>query len=236
MRKTGILAATVFAVVSAAAHAQTKQPAQTEYDPPGGRGRPVVVISGQSGPANYVPFASELAAHGYYTVLVDSNELWLASGAGFELLKGIVVRAQASPKALPGKAGVVGFSKGGGVALAYATRMQETVAGVVAYYPLTSFITDAGGFLARAKVPTLMMPAVRDTYQNCCLIDTARKIAAAATKAAGTPVIEIVEFPDADHGFNLKGPAFRSNDAADAFRRTLAHLRKTVGEPAAKTN
>ena len=121
-------------------------------------------------------------------MLVDSNALWLPGGAGEGLLKDVLLRAQASPKALSGKVGIVGFSTGGGVSLAYATRMPELVAGVATFYPLTNFITEVDGFVGRTKVPTLVMPAALDTYKNCCLIEMARKVAAAVRRPDVEPV------------------------------------------------
>ena len=47
-----------------------------------------------------------------------------------------IERAQRSPKALPGKTVVIGFSMGGGGALTYAAGMPDLVSAVVAYYPI----------------------------------------------------------------------------------------------------
>jgi dienelactone hydrolase len=73
--------------------------------------------------------------------------------------------------------------------------------------------------------------AVHDAEKNCCMIDMARKLAAAA-KAGGEP-LELTEYPNANHGFNLRAVAnYREQDAADAFARTLAHLKKYLAPPA----
>jgi hypothetical protein len=44
-------------------------------------------------------------------------------------------------------------------------------------------------------VPTIVLAGVRDTYMGCCLIDMARRLAAAA-KAGGQP-LELTEYPNA---------------------------------------
>jgi pimeloyl-ACP methyl ester carboxylesterase len=213
------------------AYGQSDLPKQKEYEPPNGKGRVVIVLSGQSGPASYIPFAKELAKQGYYTALFDGNDFWLKGGGGEALLKGVIARAQQSPHALPGKVGVIGFSLGGGATLAYATRDPELVSAVVTMYPLTNWIKDPDAFVSRVKVPTILLAAARDTYKNCCLIEMARKLSTAAAKTPGGPAtLEVIEYPDADHGFNLRdNKAWRSNDAADALRRALSHLRLYLG-------
>jgi dienelactone hydrolase len=226
-----VIAIMLFVCVSQVC-AQERLPSQKEFVPPNGKGRVVVVISGQTGPGSYAYFAKDIAGQGYDTVLVDGNALWKKgfwnSGAGWPLLKGVIARAQQSPHALPGKAAVIGFSLGGAPSLAYATRTPDSVSAVVAYYPATYFITNPGDFVSKMKVPTLMFPGVLDTYKKCCLIETARKLAEAAN-ARKIP-LRVVEYPDAAHGWAIKySKEWRGNDAADAFRRTLEHLRENSG-------
>ena len=78
------------------------------------------------------------------------------------------------------------------------------------------------------NVPTLMFAGVLDTYKDCCVIERARKLAESAGKEGGRRVVlTVVEYPDAGHGFAIKDPkTWRSNDAADAFRRTLDYLKQ----------
>jgi dienelactone hydrolase len=224
MKAVSLITALFLTSGFAHAFAEEKPIASTEYLPPSGKGRVVVMISGLSGPTDYVPIAREIAKSGYYAVLVDGNDIWRPGGTK-DLMTGVIVHAQQSPNALPGKVGVVAFSLGGGPALAYAANEPDLVAAVVAFYPLTNYITDPTGFVAtRIKVPTIVLAGVRDTYKGCCLIDMARKLAAAA-KAGGQPLV-LTEYPDANHGFNLAGANFRQKDAADGFSRTLAHLQK----------
>ena len=44
-------------------------------------------------------------------------------------------------------------------------------------------------------------------------------------KARGLP-LELVVYPDADHGFNLDGRQYRAGDTADAWRRAQEMLAK----------
>ena len=206
-------------------------PSRSEYEPPNGKGRVVVVVSGQSGPGSYRDVTKDLSERGYYAVLVDGNDFWKKGVDGMARLKGVITSAQQSPHALPGKAAVVGFSLGGASSLAYATRLPELVSAVVVYYPATYYITDASDFVSKIKVPTLIFAGVRDTYKNCCVIETARKLADAAKVNESKVPLEVVEYPDAGHGFSIKfGKEWRADDAADAFRRTLDHLRQYPGE------
>jgi dienelactone hydrolase len=205
-------------------------PVQSEFGPAAGKGRVVVVVSGQTGPGSYEYFAKDLAAQGYDAVLVDGNDFWKVGG-GEALLRGVIERAQQSPHALPGKVAVVGFSLGGASTLSFAARMPDLVAAVVTYYPLTAYITDPADFVARLKVPVLLMAGVKDTYKNCCRIETARKLAEAARGTEGAVKLELVEYLSAEHGFTIKaGRSWRSGDAEDGFKRTLAHLRANLAD------
>lgn len=205
--------------------AEERLPSQKEFEPPNGQGRVVIVISGQSGPGSYAYYAKDIAGRGYHTVLVDGNDFWKADESGGALLEGVIASAQRSPHALPGKVAVIGFSLGGASSLVYATRMPALVSAVVTYYPATYFITNPGDFVSRIKVPTLMFAGVLDTYKDCCLIETARRLAGAAKASKVT--LSVIEYPGAAHGWAIKySKEWRGNDAADAFRRTLDHLRR----------
>jgi dienelactone hydrolase len=226
------------------AYADAQLPFQEEYEPPKGKGRVVVVVSGHSGPDNYAYVAKDLAEQGYYAVLVDGNDFAIKSGrfatrggrtgvqgGGGEALKGVIIRSLQSSRALPGKVAIVGFSMGGGVSLTYATQMPELVSAVVVYYPVTSDISNPDNLVSKITVPTLMFAGGRDTYMNCCRIETARKLAEAAKKSEGKVMLEVFEYPDAMHGFSIKSSkAWSPTDMADAFRRTLSHLRQYFGE------
>jgi dienelactone hydrolase len=229
----------LFGVVAAMAHAEGVSteagpdgPAQIAYAPASGKGPIVVVISGQTGPNSYQAYAAELAKLGYYTVLLDGKDILNPALTGPAALKTAIERAQRSPAAAPGKAAVIGFSLGGGGALYNAAPMPELVSMVVAYYPYTrTWVDKVGFFVKRFRVPVLVMAAQRDRYQNCCLVETAQAMEAAA-KEAGVK-FELVVYPEADHGFNLESGArgepmraYRRDDDRDAWRRTLEMLQQ----------
>jgi carboxymethylenebutenolidase len=229
----------LFGVVAAMAHAEGVStedgpdgPAQTAYAPPSGKGPLVIVISGQTGPNSYQSYAAEIAKLGYYTVLLTGKDILNPQLTGPAALKAAIERAQKSPAVVPGKAAVIGFSLGGGGALYNAAPMQDLVSVVVAYYPYTkSWADKVSFFVKRFRVPVLVMAAKLDRYQSCCLVETAQAMEAAA-KEAGVK-FELVVYPEADHGFNLEAGArgepmraYRRDDAADAWRRTVETLKQ----------
>ena len=229
----------LFGIVAAIAHAEGVSteagpdgPAQTAYVPASGKGPIVIVISGQTGPNSYQTYAAALAKLGYYAVLLDGKDILNPALTGPAALKTAIERAQRSPAAVPGKAAVIGFSLGGGGALYNAAPMQDLVSMVVAYYPYTrTWVDKVSFFVKRFRVPVLVMAAQRDRYQNCCLVETAQAMEAAA-KDAGVK-FELVVYPEADHGFNLESGAhgepvraYRRDDDRDAWRRTLEMLKQ----------
>jgi dienelactone hydrolase len=222
-----MLAAVLLLLVSRPC-AEEALPAQSEFVPPQGKGRVVVVVSGVTGPGNYTEVAKELAAQGYYAILVDGNDIFVKGGE--VRLRAVLERGLKSPHALPGKAAVVGFSLGGGATIAYATRMPDLVSAAVASYPYTVFITDPHGFVARIKVPLLMFAGWQDTYKGCCTIEMARKLVEEAKQVGGDPMIELVEYRNAGHGWNIRSSKeWRSDVAADSSRRTVEFLQKHPG-------
>lgn len=202
--------------LSAPSNSFAQAPSAQLFEPSAGKGRGLLVISGQNGPTAYVPAARQFAAQGFNVSLIDGNAV-RPDSPNRPALAAAVAALRASPKTAPGKIGVVGFSLGGGAAMAYAARMPNEVSAIVAYYPYTAFIKDPDGFAKQSAVPVLVLAGVQDVYKNCCVIEMARKLAA-------TKRIRLVEYPQANHGFNLAGPTLRSGDAADAFRRSVAHL------------
>lgn len=195
--------------------------AQQEFPPPQGKGRVVVVASGLSGPEHYATVSREIAQLGYDVVEFDGSAMEHTHG---EAVRSAILQAQQMPHALPGKVAVVGFSAGGGESLYYASQWPDLVAGIVVWYPATTFIRDVPGFVSRLKVPVLMFAGEKDTYRNCCLVETAHNIAAAAT-AAGQP-FELVTYPKTDHDFVKDGAHYNAESYADAFQRTAAELKK----------
>ena len=198
-------------------------PPQTEYAPPGERGPIVVLLSGVDGPDLYRSHAAEVARLGYYAVLLDGNDFHPKYGkSAADELRRAIERAQSSAKALPGKAAVIGYSRGGGGALTYAARMPDLVSAVVTYYPKTSHVTNMRDFVAQFRVPILVLAGEEDDFMKCCVIETARAMEAAA-KEGGKP-FELVVYPNALHSFAVKGKYYRAEDAADAWQRTTRML------------
>ena len=216
----------LLACIAFGARADDTGPPQKEYVPKSGTGRVVVVVSGQTGASNYTSISQDFADAGYYTVLVDGNDLWIKGGGGNALLQGVIARAQASPHAVAGKVGVVCFSLGGAVGLTYATRLPDQVATIVAMYPLTNFIKDPVDFVGKIKVPVLMLAGTADTYHSCCVIEKARELAdAAKANPDVAPLFVLHEYPGADHGFNMNTSHQRAL-VSDSRDRAIAQLRQ----------
>jgi dienelactone hydrolase len=204
--------------------AQDDGPAQELFVPKSQKAPVVVLLSGASGTTNYRYYGEDLAKLGYYAVLVEGKSILMRQQQeGEQNLRKVIARAQASPNAVPGKVVVVGFSQGGGGALAHAVVMPELVSAAVAYYPSISWAAkNIGGLAARIKVPVLVLAGEADRYNNCCLIEHMRELDAAA-RAQQLP-LELVVYANTDHGFNLWGRAYRSDVTEDAWRRTKEML------------
>jgi dienelactone hydrolase len=199
--------------------------AQTEFTPPGGKGRVIVAVSGSMGAKAYEGPARKLASFGYDVFLLDGNNFVGDQGVG---LRAAIDKAPQSPNALPGKVGVVGFSLGGGQVLGYAPQWADQVAVVVVMYPLTSVYKNIPATVGRIKVPVLMFAGEKDTLKNCCLIETARTIASAA--AAINAPFELVTYPNVGHDFVVEGMRYDAKAAADAWTRTEAMLKQHLSD------
>jgi dienelactone hydrolase len=199
--------------------------AQQEFPPPQGKGRVVVLASGESGPGHYTTVAREIAELGYDVVLYDGN---LLLGIHGDSVKTVILEAQQMPHALPGKVALVGFSVGGGMYLYFATQWPDLVSGEVLWYPSNNFIHDPPGFASRLKVPLLVFAGAKDHFHDgCCMADRDSTLAAAAT-AAGKP-FQLIVYPDADHDFVNGGDRYNPKDYADAFQRTADSLKVYLG-------
>jgi len=197
----------------------------SEYAARGGHGTIVLVISGATGPHAYAEAARDLAAEGYHTVLLDGTEFrGKTSENAAAMLLDATQRARKSAGLPARRVGVVGYSLGGRPALAVAATRPDLVFAVATHYPATSFIGDAAGFVGALRVPTLLMAGGRDFYNRCCLAETARRLDAASRSAAAPRFLEVVEYPDADHAWNLNA-YWNGKVAADSFKRALAHLK-----------
>jgi dienelactone hydrolase len=220
-----VLACASSALESVSTPAGPDGPAQIAYVPAKSPAPAVILMSGQSGTAAYQDYAAEVAGLGYYAVLIDGKDILTRTQDGNANLKKTIERAQLSPHAVKGKSAVIAFSQGGGGALAYATGMADTVSMVVMHYPATGWMKEPGELAKRFKVPVLILTGERDRYNNnCCSVESMRAIEAVAKANAAN--FELVVYPQAEHGFNLKSPAFRRDDTADAWRRTSDMLRQ----------
>ena len=199
-------------------------PPQESFVPKNGKGPVVVVISGQSGTPNYRYYAKQVADLGYYAVLIDGKDILTRQQDGAANLRAVIVKAQASPNGMPGKVMVIAFSQGGGGMLAHGAAMGDLIKAAVVHYPATSWTKNLAGVIGRLQMPLLVLAAERDSYNNCCLIEHMRELESVA-KARGLP-LELVVYPDADHGFNLDGRTYRAGDTADAWRRSQEMLAK----------
>ena len=129
------------------------------------------------------------------------------------------------PHALAGKVGLVGFSAGGGVVLHYGSQMSDIASVVIAWYPVTRFLSGEPDFVGKMKLPVLMLAGEADAQRGCCLIETARALGAAA---AGRQ-FELVTYPNTQHQFIYGGSHYNPEAYADGMQRTAAKLAQYLG-------
>ena len=72
-----------------------------------------------------------------------------------------------------------------------------------------------------------MFAGTDDDYKQCCMIDKAREITAAA-KAANAP-FEFTTYSGIKHGFNIQGTNYSAPSVEDAMAKTAAALRLYLG-------
>jgi dienelactone hydrolase len=213
----------IFALLAALVLASMPAAAQEEF-PPQGKGRLVVAVSGASGPEHYRAVSRAIAKLGYDVVLFDGRTMENTHGAA---LKAAIAQAQQMPNALPGKVGLVGFSLGGGIALGYGSAWGDTVAADIVWYPATSGFHDIPGFAARIAAPVVMFAGEADTFHDCCLLETAHALEAAA-KAANAP-FTLTTYRGVEHDFVIDGMHYDTNAYAGALAKTAAALRQYMG-------
>jgi dienelactone hydrolase len=225
-----LYAFSIFIAIFAGCSPESQGPQYEIFDPAGGKGAIVVVVSGYSGTKYFRDFSSKLAELGYYTVLMDGKDLIDPGRIGLivpgaENLQTVIADSKSSSQAIPGKVALVGLSIGGAGVLRYGANLKDQVSAVVAYYPaITTTGWDMRTFAAGLQTPVLLLAGEQDHYENCCLIESMRELA----MAPKTVPFEYVEYPNAGHCFNLdiSIPPYppRPRDAAEAWARTVAFL------------
>lgn len=194
-----------------------------EFAPPSGKGPAVLIMSGQTGPtAPRKAYARKVAEMGYQVLLVDGNDMLNRSGNATRNFNDALALLLGSPNNTTPKAAVIGFSLGGGAALLHAIHRAPQVSMAVTVYPATAWIANIDALVGKFNVPLLLMAAEKDTYKDCCPIERAHQIQKSA-QAQGK-LVELVTYPDADHGFDLPGGNFRRGDTEDAWKRTTDML------------
>ena len=219
----GLIAKLTILVIGTAAGIASAQNIDFIF-PKSGSGPAVILISGVSGTALYQDYANSIAELGYTAALVSGRDISNQPGASADNLRKVVEALRTDSRVKPGKIAVIGFSLGGGGALLHASNQAEVFSAVAAYYPAVSKIQGLSETAKMVNVPTLILAGEKDKFNNCCLIESIREFEGVA-KSAGLPV-EVHSYPDAEHGFNLKVPAFRAQDAADAWSRVQEFLSK----------
>lgn len=214
------IAAALVAMAVFACRAQ----AQQEIAPPQGKGHVVVFISGMLGIKHEKVLAEEIAARGYDVAVYDGRPMARSPSAALQIA---IKNAQQMPHALPGKVALVGVSLGGGFALAFGSQWPDLVAVDIVWYPATGFVKRLPGFASAITVPVLMFAGESDHFLDCCLIGTARTLAADA--AAANAPFELITYPGAGHDFIKGGSNYDPRAYNDALERTAAKLKAAFG-------
>lgn len=204
----------LFAVLSFGATNEVRH----EHFEPAGKGPPVILVSGAFGEGAYRDQARRMAARGYDVLLVDSRDLVDLEEPG---LKAVIAHLKDSEHAVPGKVAMIGFSLGGGQLLAHAAAWQEDVSAIVVMYPATVGLGDPVEVAKAIKVPVLVLAGEQDHMQDCCNIERARALAAAAD-AQHKPLV-LRSYPTAGHDFIIEGTdGYNAGVAKDAWASTDA--------------
>ena len=230
---TGIVAMSLFTkklanyllVVSSLLLVSTHSVAQEFFAPPQEKGKLVVVLSGASGPERYKDFSQSISQLGYSVLLLDGRDVPPIGGFSASNLKRFISEAQKNPKIISGDLVVIGLSLGGGGALVNAVQGENGIKGVIAMYPAIAKISLKSVAINYVQVPTLILAGEKDTFNNCCLIEYMNEYYDAA-KQSGKK-IELITFPNAGHGFNLKSAGgYKETEAKESFSHIKGFLQK----------
>jgi dienelactone hydrolase len=212
------LALLAFALISCGAGTEVRH----EHFEPVGKGPPVILVSGAFGEGAYREQARRMAALGYDVLLVDSRDLVGIEEPG---LRAVIAHIRNSEHALPGKVAMIGFSLGGGQLLAHAAAWPDEVGAIVIMYPATAPLGEPAALAENIKVPVLLLAGETDRMQDCCTIEKARAIAAAAS-ARHAPLV-LRSYPGAGHDFVVEGTAgYNRTVAEDAWSQAIAWLNR----------
>lgn len=217
-------------LLTACANALAQGYFREEIAAKGGKGPAVLIVSGQTGPEPRRSYARDVAELGYNVLLVDGNDMLSRTKPGAQNFKDALSVLLASPNTTSKRAAVIGFSLGGGAALAHAINQADVVSGVLAVYPFTAWIQNVDGLVARMQVPITALTGSADSYNNCCLIEKIREIDKAA-QAKGKS-FELTVFDNADHGWDLTGRNYRHDYTRETWKRTEDFLKRTQTEGA----
>lgn len=102
---------------------------------------------------------------------------------------------------------------------------------IVAYCPYNKTWANRTDMLVKCfQVPILMLAAQLDRSLECCVVETAQAMEAAAKQNG--KLLELVVYSGATHGFNMKTgargepvAAYRPDDDRDVWRRTVEMLK-----------
>jgi dienelactone hydrolase len=155
-------------------------------------------------------------------VLLDGSDFFRPYGKSLEEdLRRVIARAQSAAKALLGKAAVIGFSRGGGAALTSAAPMADLVSAIVAYYPVTIFVSNMRDFVGQFQVPILVMAGELDSW---CPIESLRAMEAAAQEGRKPFELVVYPYPPVQHAFAIPGNTYNPEYDAKAWQSTTKML------------
>ena len=171
----------------------------------------------------YVALAPDLYSRLGYKVTSDPNEAAklmnaLSSQAALRDLNGAVSYLKHQPFVEPPAIGAVGFCMGGTFALMMATHNSDLKAAVVFYGKVPPIET-----LEYLLCPILCHYGAQDGWVTSQEVERLRQ----GLSQFGKPG-EVIVYPDAQHAFfnNTRPEVYRKQEAEEAWRRTLAFLRK----------
>jgi dienelactone hydrolase len=218
-----------------------------KFAPPSGNGPLLVMFSGNGGPYTIEESAQTFAKEGYVVAVIDTTEFYSLLfipdvEETSQYVRGLIGGLLKMPEVTSTKSVVIGYSLGGRIALGFANRMPDLVASVVAYYPATIRSGDPLKFLTEPKltVPTLFLQGEKDfAFLECCNLKDARILQGIASSPSVQAPMELFEYPEARHGFNINrinmrnydrkrmdNMDYRQDDDIDSVKRTLAHFKK----------